>query len=106
MTKLNNQYGEVALVAINNMKTTPGIHPRKAWQKAAAKLIESISSREKGCPRSTFLGLCEAGLMKGIPVGNYLNQKTNNAFAVKAFELLKNNSLLEEDKKELWNQVI
>jgi hypothetical protein len=29
----------------------------------------------KGCPKNTFLGLCEEGIVKGVNKGNYLIRK-------------------------------
>lgn len=35
---------------------------------------ESTSQR-KGCPKGVYLGLCEEGLVKGIPKGKYTKSK-------------------------------
>jgi hypothetical protein len=48
----------------------------------------SPSAREKGCPRGAFLGLCEEGLVKGIPAGRYTSSKDNKDYAVRAAALL------------------
>jgi hypothetical protein len=48
----------------------------------------SATARKKGCPRGAFLGLCEAGLVKGIPAGRYAASKDSKAYAVRAAELL------------------
>ena len=45
-------------------------------------------ARKKGCPRGAFLGLCEEGLVKDIPPGNYTASKANKAYAVRAAALL------------------
>lgn len=37
-----------------------------AWQKAAEEIITSDSTRDKVCPRATFIGLCESGDLIGI----------------------------------------
>lgn len=48
----------------------------------------SPAARNKGCPRGAFLGLCEEGLVKGIPEGHYTAAKNNKAYAVRAAALL------------------
>jgi hypothetical protein len=45
-------------------------------------------ARKKGCPRGAFLGLCEEGLVKGIPAGHYGASRDNKAYALRAAELL------------------
>lgn len=48
----------------------------------------SPTARKKGCPRGAFLGLCEEGMVKGIPAGSYTSSKENKAYAVRAAALL------------------
>jgi hypothetical protein len=48
----------------------------------------SQSARKKGCPRGAFLGLCEEGLVKGIPAGHYTASRDNKDYAVRAAGLL------------------
>ena len=48
----------------------------------------SPTARKKGCPRGAFLGLCEEGMVKGIPPGQYASSKENKAYAVRAATLL------------------
>jgi hypothetical protein len=48
----------------------------------------SPTARRKSCPRGAFLGLCEEGLVKGIPPGRYASSKDNKAYAVRAAALL------------------
>ena len=48
----------------------------------------SLTARKKGCPRGAYLGLCEEGLVKGIPPGHYTTSKNNKAYAVRAAALL------------------
>jgi len=45
-------------------------------------------ARKKGSPRGAFLGLCEEGLVKGIPAGDYGAPKANKGYAVRAAVLL------------------
>jgi hypothetical protein len=48
----------------------------------------SPTARKKGCPRGAFLGLCEEGMVKGIPAGRYTSSRENKAYAIRAVTLL------------------
>lgn len=83
-----NRYGEAALIAAR-LGSSPSISPMERWENAMLKLYPtSPIARKKGCPRGAFLGLCEEGLVKGIPPGNYTASKANKAYAVRAVALL------------------
>ena len=69
--------------------SSAGTGPAKRWESAMEKLYPtSPSAQKKGCPRGAFLGLCEEGLVKGIPAGRYTASKENKAYAVQAVVLL------------------
>jgi hypothetical protein len=83
-----NRYGEAALIAAREA-ASPKISPAVRWESAMAKLYPtSPSARKKGCPRGAFLGLCEEGLVRGIPAGRYTSSKDNKEYAVRAAALL------------------
>ena len=97
-----NRYGEAALIAARD---SAGTSPAKRWQSAVEKVYPtSVTAQKKGCPRGAFLGLCEEGLVKGIPAGQYTTSKDNKAYVVRAAELL-----IEGKQKwsisELWRAV-
>jgi hypothetical protein len=97
-----NRYGEAALTAARD---SAGTSPAKRWQSAVEKVYPtSVTAQKKGCPRGAFLGLCEEGLVKGIPAGQYTTSKDNKAYVVRAAELL-----IEGKQKwsisELWRAV-
>lgn len=101
-----NKYGLAALKAVNYYKIKKD--PIEAWEAAVKDIFETKSSREKGCPKSTFLSICEIGVVKNIPKGNYApTVKENKIYALKAIEILEKNkkqpSLFSE--KELWSKV-
>jgi uncharacterized protein DUF6979 len=51
------KYGQIAISAAKLSKN--GQSPMDAWKTAALNIFpEQESSREKGCPQNTFLGLC------------------------------------------------
>ena len=100
------KYGQVAVTAVGLLHSGGTDNPRQAWDIAAQEVFpHSASSREKGCPRSTFLGLCEGGLVKGVPAGEYCTAVLNKQYALRAVELIRGNEELKENKLNLWNQV-
>ncbi|WP_405606240.1 DUF6979 family protein [Polaribacter sp. Asnod1-A03] len=95
-----NKYGFAAKEA-----TLIGGNPLESWE-IAVKDFDSESSKTKPCPKNTFLGLCEAGLVKGIKPGSYFISKKENLnkkYAIKAVELLVLDSNLS--KNQLWKKV-
>src|SRR5580698_4793998 len=81
-----NRYGEAALIAARD---STGTSPARRWQSAMEKVYPtSVSAQKKGCPRGAFLGLCEEGLVKGVPAGQYTASKDDKAYAVQAAALL------------------
>jgi hypothetical protein len=65
------------------------IDPIARWESAMEKLYPtSAAARKKGCPRGAYLGLCEEGLVKGIPAGRYTTSRDNKTYAVRAVALL------------------
>lgn len=65
------------------------INPIARWENAMEKLYPtSPAARKKGSPRGAYLGLCEEGLVKGIPAGHYKASRDNKAYAVRAVALL------------------
>ena len=100
-----SKYEQVAINAVGHIKKNPALRPRDAWAKAAAEIFsDSPSSRDKGCPRTAFLALCEAGHINGVPSGTYAPQATDNKrYTIDAFKLLQKHPALTA--KELWRRV-
>ncbi|MDN0094566.1 DUF6979 family protein [Yersinia rohdei] len=97
-----NKYGEIAVAtALVCQRNRSDI--RDEWGKQAMYAFEGQpTSQKKGCPKSAFLALCEAGFIKGISKGNYGTPKeSKNGYYAKAAAgaLLVDSSL---SKKELW----
>jgi hypothetical protein len=83
-----NRYGEAALMATRG-GSFGNTNPVARWESAVGSLYPtSPTARKKGCPRGAFLGLCEEGLVKGIPPGHYTASKDNKLYAVRAAALL------------------
>ena len=84
-----NKYGEAALIATRMETYGKAITPLDRWTEATKKLYPtSPSAQRKGGPRAAFLSLCEAGLVKGIPVGQYAPSNKNKTYATRAVALL------------------
>jgi len=82
-----NRYGEAAILAAS--EGASGMNPVARWERALEKLYPtSPVARLKNSPRGAFLGLCEAGLVKGIPAGDYAASKEDKDYAVRAVALL------------------
>lgn len=102
--KKYNRYGETALKTLKDYKTGNALRP--LWNSATKDLFDSESSQDKGCPRSTFLGLCEEGLVKGVAKGNYESNATiNKNHAIGAVEFLKEHNIETISSKELWSKL-
>ena len=83
-----NRYGEAALLAARQ-RLSADLNPVARWEGAMKRLYPtSPTAQKKGCPRGAFLGLCEEGLIKGIPVGHYTASRDDKAYALRAAALL------------------
>ncbi len=98
-----NKYGLTAIKTVENCKIIKD--PIAAWELAVTAIFETKSTREKRCPRSTFLSLCETGVVKNIPEGNYAPRvKENKVYALKAMDILRKRNTKPEKIGviELW----
>jgi hypothetical protein len=100
------KYGEAAIEATTCLRKSPGMSPADAW-KEAVKLVfpNSASSQNKACPKGAFLGLCEEGIVRGVPPGRYTDAKENKGYAVAAYHVLTQEPRLATNKRELWERV-
>lgn len=97
------RYGEVATRAVGLLLWEPGTSPREAWVGAAGRVFsDSRSSQAKGCPKSTFLGLCEEGVVAGVHPGQYTSSTLNKGYGVRALRALRADPTLVVDAAELW----
>lgn len=89
---------KATLVAVSQMMS-----PVEAWE-LELKLAQKA---DKGCPKGTFLGLCQNGFVKGIPVGSYTNSKKNAKYGLVGRELLLSQpDLYLNDTKKLWSDIL
>jgi hypothetical protein len=101
------EYGEVAVGAAE-LTQTGGVQPPEAWERAAQNVFpHSASLQEKGCPRGAYLGLCEDGLVVGVPAGMYTRSRDNKGYALRAVELLAAEpGLADAGPRALWERVL
>jgi hypothetical protein len=99
-----SNYNEFGVVAIEAAKEKGS--PKDNWLKEVQKaFFDSKSPQEKSCPKTTFLGLCEEGLVNGIPKGNYTKSIKNKKYAIKAVTVLRQNTQTTFSPKELWDKL-
>ncbi|NTV89017.1 MAG: hypothetical protein HGA22_01425 [Clostridiales bacterium] len=102
-----NKYGQTAVLSMELINKRKTDNPVDAWKQASMQVFGgATSSQAKGSPRDTFLGLCEAGLVKGIRTGDYTRSEKNKRYAIKAVEALKEVPALAENPDLLWRAVL
>lgn len=99
----HTKYGITALKA--TALSLRGVDPPDAWRSAAISIFpDSLENQNKGCPKSTFLGLAEAGHIAGIQPGKYTNSVDNKQYAIEALRLLQTNAALSDTPDDLWRR--
>lgn len=105
-----NKYGQAAIKAVILIDSHHAASPSKAWDIATTELMgEGTWAQKKGCPKGAFIGLCEAGLVRGVQQGVYAERsgtQKNKDYAIHAVDLLKGNPALVHDKMALWDVVM
>ena len=103
------KYESAALEAIRMYDSKKTLDHEEIWENAVNKFTTSRSSITKGCPKGAFLGLCEEGLVKGIPPGCYTRnpeRQVNKMYAIKAVDILKSKPNVTFNDRELWREVL
>ena len=95
-------FGDSAVRAVKLISEKSMTDPEEAWNQAINSMTTSVVTREKGCPKSAFLGLCEMGLVRGIPKGTYTTSYDNKRYAISAIEKLRSNPSLSSNRDKLW----
>lgn len=80
------------------------VNPQVAWERASGKLNPtSIDAATKGCPRTTFLTLCEEGYVRGVQRGHFADGRENAEHALALARLLVHDSdLADSSTARLW----
>jgi hypothetical protein len=99
------KYAQTALKAASF--AAQGLNPECAWQKAAEEVFpDSLSLQIKGCPKSAFLGLAEAGHIYGIAPGRYTKSVDNRRYAEAALSILQKDETMAANSTQLWRVVM
>lgn len=102
-----NKYGRAAINAVKLLHNQTFENPIDAWEAVSNQIFgKGTSSQLKGCPRNTFLGLCEDGLVRGVQTGKYTNSKKNKQYAITAIQILRKQPQLANDPSMLWKIVM
>jgi hypothetical protein len=84
-----NKFGEAALIAAR-LEVPASVTAAERWDTAVRQVYpEKPYLQKKTAPRAAFLGLCEKGLVKGVPAGEGTGSDKNRAYALAAVELLR-----------------
>lgn len=102
-----NKYGQAALRAMELLDAQNLVSPQDAWNLATIEIFgEGSDAQTKSCPKSTFLGICESGIIKGTKPGKFTRSKKNKEYAIKAVELLKHKTTDLNDANVLWKIIM
>lgn len=97
------KYKVTALDAVQRIRA--GVDPRSAWALSAAEAYpDRPSARDKACPRSTFLGLIDAGAVRGIPASPDASRSINARYALEAVDAFRSEPGLVEHTSRLWER--
>ncbi|WP_151994730.1 DUF6979 family protein [Buttiauxella massiliensis] len=92
-----SSYGIITLHAVELIRQQ--LSPIEAWHRA-------VAGKEKGCPKSAFLGLCQFGWVKDVPRGEYLSSRAlngpNKDYTIRAAQLLLADSEAVYTPRQLW----
>lgn len=96
------KYEKAAIRAASLMQSSGSSDAGKAWAQAVMELFpDRPAARKKSCPRFAFLGICEKGLLRGVPPSPYPDS-VNKGYAVNAIRELQLKPELAANKKALW----
>ncbi|ANA81025.1 hypothetical protein PVOR_07255 [Paenibacillus vortex V453] len=102
-----NNYGKSAIRSVELIHSGEVSYTEEAWEIATR---EFFTIKTKACPRSAFLGLCEAGLIKDVyqtHIKQPLKASTNKDHTVEAVKLLSENEAYASFKPlQLWRTLM
>ena len=100
------QYGETAVRAVQLYASGIASSIVDAWKITGRNTLHAESSQDKSCPRTTFLGICESGIVAGVPAGKYnARPSVNKQYGLDAIALLRRQPTLVNDKTLLWKNI-
>lgn len=97
MKASQSSYGMITLTAVELIRQQ--LSPKEAWAQA-------VAGKEKGCPKSAFLGLCQFGWVRDISRGEYLSSRAlngpNKDYAIRAAQIVLTDSGAAYTPRHLW----
>lgn len=103
------KYGDTAVRTAERLRAGH-LSAEDAWRAVAAEVFAGApEAMRKTCPREAFLGLCQAGLLAGIPAGRCTPAESgrNRRYAAEAVRLLlAEPGLADGGKAVLWRRVM
>ncbi|MAW59492.1 MAG: hypothetical protein CMJ94_01510 [Planctomycetes bacterium] len=100
------QHGRIAEHAVRRIRED-GLEPADAWAVMAAELYaETPGLQDRGCARAAFLGLCAAGKVRGVAASDCAEPGKDQAYALRALEILQEDLTLAHDQDTLWRHVL
>ena len=107
MENKENDFGIFAVMYVKQLIEENKRPSIDGWKKFIYMQTKNSTKANKGCPRVAFLGLCEEGYIKNIPVGRYLKKANckNKQYAIDAIEILKKDDSLKNNPKKLWELI-
>lgn len=100
------QHGRIAHHVVRRV-VADGVSPDKAWAEVAAELYPKHPALQNcGSACSTFLGLCAAGLVVGVPAGKYEFSARDKNYGLEAVKILEEEPTLAFDQDTLWRHVL
>lgn len=105
MPTTGENYGLIAVSYAKKLIETKQSPSKDGWEEKARSVFTRESLIRKGCPRDCFLGICEEGLIAGIPRGNYTTSKKNKAYGIFAIQILRENDEYKNQPEKLWEEI-
>lgn len=103
------KYGSTAIRSVEQLRSGAE-SADEAWRVIAEDIFERApEARDKACPREAFLGLCAAGLVRGVSPDtcSEASRSPNRSYSVTAVQLLAANpDLVQWSKIGLWRRVL
>jgi hypothetical protein len=103
------KYGSTAIRSIERLQSSRE-SADAAWRVIAKDVFEGApDARDKACPREAFLGLCAAGLIRGVSPDtcSETSHSPNRSYSVTAVRLLVADPRLAQGSKiGLWRRVL
>jgi hypothetical protein len=102
------KYGDTAVRAAGLLQNGHK-SAEEAWRAVAAEMFpDAPEARRKGCPKQAFLGLCQAGLIRGVSAAVARpDPSLNRDYAAVAVRLLAADpGLAYAGSAELWRRVM